>query len=286
MQIILDWITNNILNIVSSSTIILGVIYFLKDTFVRYIQNSLDARFSARLKKLESELRRSEDAIAVARNHVLGKIALESEASVQVEAVKAIWICHCEAQNLAFCIDLLKVLKEDAISDAVADQRVRNFTDTILSEINQTEFKILNKNISGIYHKPFVSGRIFDLHTAYNSIVNHGYATFSFWKAGMDPRKLLDSTKVCDLVARVMPSRSDYIKKHQMQAVYYLLDEIDAELVSQMRNLLWGEDTDLDAARRASAALQVTRLAAANPKIFEAAQKLDDRFTNPVPPRT
>ncbi|MBP7001721.1 hypothetical protein [Amaricoccus sp.] len=221
------------------------------------------------------------------QSHILEKIRKESDVLVdsRIEAVKAIWKAHCEAQQLAFYANFLKVLKFEAIGKAIGEAGMKEFAGTIGAGLENEKFVELGRKASGLEYRPFVPERIWDLHTAYNMVMFSAAGTWLLWKIGMDPVKITDTSKMIELVSRVLPTYAAYIEKYKLTALYHLADELDANLVSEMRHLLTGEATDIEAARRASKAMATAQFARSDPAILKAASDLAARYADPDTPQ-
>lgn len=105
--------------------------------------------------------------------------------------------------------------------------------------------------------RPFLSPLAWAYYSAYQAIVIQYAMKFETLKIGVEfPEEYLNSEGVKKLVKAVLPHQSGYLDKYGSRAFYYLLDEIESLLLSELQNMQKGVESDKENAERAAAILK------------------------------
>jgi hypothetical protein len=239
------------------------VIFISRHWIIARISQGVQHHFNREIEKLRADLRKSEEQyksglrdseaeMAALRNSVLsgsaGRQALLDKR--RFEAVERVWTAVDDLAELKALSGTMAILNYKAIAREANTPKMQQF----LSIIGSTAPDI--KQIKNVARgeQPFLPELAWAYFWAYRSILYLNYGRYVMLKTGVskddDPEKFLSIEGVKKILKAVLPHQSKFIDENDPGAYHYLLDEIEARLLAELRKILEGKDADqADAAR-------------------------------------
>jgi hypothetical protein len=255
----LEWLPT-VISILMAVSIFIGR-NWLKARIERSIQHTFDAKLEilrADLRgaeeRIKSDLRMKEAEISVLRDGALSGRAVR-QAPVdrrRLEAVERIWT------RVSTTLDAYKALARimGTINFDVAAKRsstqagVRQLFESLLAPIPEDDAKTNNMNPEQLFLSPLAWAYF----SSYQAILYVAYARAKVLALGIDdPESLFDLKPYREIIKAALPHHSDYIDRQPVAAFHHLLDELEANILKELRSMLEGHETDLSEIERARA---------------------------------
>ncbi|MCX7279780.1 MAG: hypothetical protein NTZ15_21115 [Burkholderiales bacterium] len=251
----------------SSTSLIIGVvIYLMRNLIATRLTKSVQHEFDAKLSKINSLLRVSEESLkadlvrkqadihALQNGAIQGRlsrlIALEKR---RLEAVDQIWGA---VHGLSFAKGLaasMAVFKWKEISEEVAkNPRAKEVFAAFKVDPEKTTEPVKLAQQA----RPFITPVAWAYYAAYQSILMHAVALVRMLELGVDAQKFMDSKNLISLIKTALPHCSEYIDQHGPNAAYYLVDQLENSLLAELKNMLDGSATDIAEVTRANQILR------------------------------
>lgn len=242
---IIDWIPS----LVTSGG--LGVVAFLsKNLIVTRLTNSVKHEYDVKLEaikanhkeseqRFQAELQKRDLQVAAIRDSALSGLAHQKSLlfEKQLDAVDNLWKSFVALSPAKVVSTMMSRINIDEVSKTIA-------RDTNLQEF----FKMIGQNVDlqtlgGVNStslRPFVSEPIWAYFSAYQSIVLHYVVLAKMFELGLD-KKMTKSEELVKLVSKVLPHQKEFIEKYEITGAFYLLEEIEQLLLSEIQNFLSGK---------------------------------------------
>lgn len=210
--------------------------------------------------RLKSELRTREAEIALLREGVMSgrssRIALVEKR--RVEAVDRLWRAFTRLTRMKGPAMSLSTLRVDAIAKSVpTDPKTREFVQILTKAMEGTDFEERMTEIRADEERPFVSEMTWALYSAYTAVILGGWAVLKILSIGAENSdKLINRGHVDGLLKVALPHQSNYIDTHGEASHYHLLEEIEQNLIAELKRSLLGEESDADNVKRSSAIMK------------------------------
>ena len=210
--------------------------------------------------RLKSDLRSREAEIASLREGVMGgraaRMALVDKR--RIEAVDRLWFAVAKLTRMKGPAMSLSILKLDAIASRVSrDPKVRDVVELMSDRMGGKDFDERMKDIRAVEERPFVSDLAWALYSAYAAVVLGAWAVLKMLSLGQkDVDKLINRKHVDDLLKTALPHQADYIDKYGAEGHVYLLDELERQIIAELRRSLTGEEADAENVKRSSEIMQ------------------------------
>jgi hypothetical protein len=211
-----------------------------------------------------SELRSREAEIAALRSTVLagsaGRQALVDKR--RLEAVERVWKAVNDlAASLKSLSQTMAILNYAAVAKEVNDPKMQQFL-SVIGSTAPTDFQNL-KNVARD-EQPFVSESAWAYFHAYRSILYMNLARFQVLKNAAvmdrdDPEKYFSKESLQKILIAALPHQKEFITGNDMGAYHYLLDELEASLLAELRRILDGAESDQMLAERARAIMEAVK---------------------------
>ena len=100
--------------------------------------------------------------------------------------------------------------------------------------------------------RPFVPEIAWAYFSAFTTVLIFNLVRFKVLKVDIEnPQRLLKAENVRSILKAALPHQAQFIDGQDVGAYYYLLDEIEGKLLSELRKILDGKDADQAATQRA-----------------------------------
>ena len=224
---------------------------------------TIRADLGKQAEKFTSQLRAKETEIAALRDGVLSGRANRQALldKRRLEAVERIWSAVVDLAPFKNVSAMMASIKFDAAAKrAPHDAKLRMLFEIILQPVSGTEFP----TSSAQKEMPFISPMAWAYFSAYQTIVGFAFAQAKMLELGVgDAGKLLNSDGVKKLLKTALPHQAGKIDAHDVSMTHYYLDVLEERLITELKGMLKGVETD------AAAITQAAEIAAQVKKISE-----------------
>lgn len=261
------------------------VIFVGRNWLLARISKGVQHHFDLKLEEIRAELRKSEESfksdlrdkeneIATLRSAVLaGSANRQSHLDKRrFEAVERIWTAVNDMAVFKGLATSMAVLDFKAVAKRATEPKIQKFLDVIHATTpDYAQFKNIARD-----ERPFVPDLAWAYFSAYWAILSSSYLRLQVLRLGIEePEKLLSKGGLQKIVTAALPHQRTFIEENEPETYFYLLDEIELSLLSQLRNILKGTDADQADADRAKKILQALSNAQAEQQAQQA-KKLND----------
>jgi hypothetical protein len=266
-----------------TTTVALGLaLWLFRQLIATRLTRSVEHEFNAKIESLRSELRTSEEQLKAqlrereAELDALRSGALSVMASRQaaldkrrLEAVDQLWTAYsalAPARSIAAYMSIVKF--ESAAKLTERDPKARQLFESL-----GANFDVKNMNHGDASKaRPFVTPMVWAVFSAIQAVVGHSVMRWHILKGGLGDRDFIDNKAIEKLVLAVVPHYAEYLEKHGPSVYYYVLEALDARLLTEVQAMLAGGATDRASVDQAAEIMrQAQALQAATSKANSAA---------------
>lgn len=193
--------------------------------------------------RLKSALRNGESEIAILRNAVLagsaGRQALLDKR--RFEAVERIWKAINDMAQLKGLSSMMAIMNVKEVAKEVGDPRMQQ----VLSMIGAGTPDMRDvKNIARD-ERPFLPDLAWAYFTAYSTILYGNLVVYQMLKTGVkDFEKYIKRDGSKEILKAALPHQSKWIDDNQPETYHYLLDELENNLLLELKKILDGVEVD------------------------------------------
>ncbi|WP_119268588.1 hypothetical protein [Taklimakanibacter deserti] len=268
-----DWLWSTGVTWLSSTGLsmasILAVLYFFRDTLVvPFLSKSFDAKLETKLERIRSEHRKSEEAFsadlrakqaeidslrgAALTGLTSRHIALDKR---RIEAVEKTWASFISARRFSGFAHIMTMIKFEAAAEATErDDTVREKFERFFKPFQLETFA---QDQAADSEMPFLTPQAWALYNAYRMIIAVTIVQAHVIRFGVGT-KMMKEQPFADVVIPVLPHRKAFIEKFGFAAGPHLLSEIEGLLLSELRTMLTGHESDKQSALQAQELLRYT----------------------------
>ncbi len=228
-------------------------IFCCRNWLITKIKASIEHDFNAKLKTLESELRTRENEISTLRDTVF-RGSSQRQAIVdkrKIEAVDNIWKGVVQLQRFKAISSVMATINlENAAKESVKDPNVRKFFESINKMAPKLESLELE---TAITERPFVTPIVWTYFSALQIILWGALTRAKMLELGVvDADKFIKADYEKKLLKAALPHQQTYIDTYEAAGYYYLIEELEENLLKELNNILDGKTSDQEALKRAS----------------------------------
>jgi hypothetical protein len=232
---------------------IYGVLLVLQFVFTKWIERGVQHRFDGKVENLraelrineerfKSDLRTKEDEISALREGVLSGRANRQALldKRRLEAVEKIWAAVIALGPAKALSATMSIIKYDAVAREISkDPKARELIEMVLpSTADYSQNIAMNEQL-------FVSEIAWAYFFAYLVIIRSACIRADCLRAGIEqPDEFINVERVKDVLKAALPHQSQFIEKSQPVAFHSLLDELEKNLLTELRNMLEGRAID------------------------------------------
>jgi hypothetical protein len=200
--------------------------------------------------RFKSDLRDKESEIATLRSNVLagsaGRQALLDKK--RFEAVEKVWTAVNDLAQLKYMSSTMAILNFKAVAKEATNPKMQQFLSLIGTGVPELD-KI--KNVARD-ERPFLPELAWAYFNAYTTILYGSLARYKVLTIGLDePDKFLSYDAGQKILKAALPHHAKWIDENEPGAYHYLLDEIESNILAELRKILEGKDADQAATARA-----------------------------------
>jgi hypothetical protein len=206
--------------------------------------------FRKREESFKSELRNKETELSTLRASVLAGSANRQSLldKRRFEAVERVWTTVNDLAQSKYFASMMALLDYKELAKSASDPRMQQFL-RIIGDVapDIKKFKDVARD-----ERPFLPDLAWAYFSAYKSILVGSHIRFEVLKSGVDePQKLLTSGGSKTILKAALPHQAKFIDENEPETYYYLLEEIEASLLAELRKILEGTEADQSSVARA-----------------------------------
>jgi hypothetical protein len=218
------------------------------------IEKGVQHQFDVKLDKLRAELQAKENEISALRNAVLTGSA-NRQAMLdkrRFEAVETVWSTIRDLDRFKPLSSMMAMLSFKKLAAKNSDLKIQQF----LSTIRTMAPDIKTFQNKGRAEQPYLPALAWAYFSAYVTVILGSIVQTEVLRSGVsDADQLLTFEETKKILKSALPHQSEFIDSSEPQSLHYLLDEIEAKLLEELRKILDGRTADHDAAEHAKSIL-------------------------------
>ena len=236
-------------------------IYFAKNFFPAWIRRSAEFGFDVEIEKLRGEISSSEARLRAAldakqkeldslreatfSSSTSRAVALEAR---RLKAAEEIWNAVVDLQKLKFAAETAGGLKLSKIAERVGrEPNLQQFMDIIMQSVPIDKLP----GVDAVKHRPFVTESVWASYSAFSLILHLAASRLKMAQLGLaDADDLLKVEHANKVIATALPHQKDWIEKVGIGGYHLLVEELEALLLSEIKNMLEGREADAATVRR------------------------------------
>lgn len=273
----------------STTALFAFVLWLSRNLILTRLTRSVQHEFDIKLAKLQGELWKSEKLFKADLRSKENQITALSSGALagmtsrqdvlnkrRLEAVDQLWAAVTALGNAKMIVASMASIKfEAAAKEAANNPKAREVFAAIANNFDPQSI------VSGDAPKarPYVSQMAWALFSAYQAILSLSVTQLQILKNGIDIPDLFNVKSVTDLIKAALPHRAEYIDQYGGVSGYYLLDELEALLLAELRIMLEGREADQANVEQAATILKASEKLMVDLK--EAAPALEGKAQNP-----
>jgi hypothetical protein len=255
-EIIMEW-----LPAISTTSLFSLILWLSRNLIITRLTNSVRHEYDKKIEDIRSDLRKKEEGIIselkikeiqiqALQSGALSGVSNRQAAifEKQVKAIESVWGTIISLGPAKVISNQLQVIKfESALKEAATNSKVREMF-SMMSNVNieNIEFDKANKA------RPFISTLSWAYYSAYLSIVMHAVIKMKMLQTGVDHPDIIDNKHLMNLIKAALPHQVKLIEDHGIEAIHYLLDELEEKLLLSFQLTLKGEELDKEHVEMAS----------------------------------
>ena len=265
MDLILQW-SPTIVTITIWSVLFVGR-NWLKTKIVAGIEHNFNSKleelrsehrkfeetFKSELRSKESEISTLREAVITGRNQ---RQALVDKRKIQ--AVENLWKGVIELKRFHGVAAMMAVINyENVVAEAPKNPKMRKMFETINSKSPNIEDYDTNLPAN---ERPFVSPLAWAYFSALQAIVIIAYMRAKTLESGIDgAEKFINEDAAKNLVKIALTHRSAYIDERGAYSFYYLIEELENELLNELNKVLDGKLVDRENIHQAAEIMKAVK---------------------------
>lgn len=257
----IDWVPG-----VTMTSLFAAALWLCREWISARLGRSIQHKFDTKLEELKAklheqsaefsaELRAKEVQMDALRSAALAGVA-SRRANLDermISAVDQLWSAvQALAPAKAASADIAIINYDEAARVAETDPRAREVFHTMGGQLDPRELH----SHEGQLARPFVSEMSWAIFSAYSSILSVAVLKMRMLSGGINIPNVIDEAKIQRLVLAALPHQKDFVTKHGPQAYHYLLDELEARLLTELRCVLRGVESDKETVEQAGEILR------------------------------
>jgi hypothetical protein len=243
----------------------LAIMFFASKNWIKSsIEKSIQHSFDEKIENLRSSLRNRENEISVLRERVLSGRATREELMDRrrLKAVERVWAAVAAYAPLETASRSMAYINFSEAAKGTREASHQKFFDIIggslpLEKIPDSPAK---------NERPFVTPLAWSYLSAYQAIVVSGFMRAKMLATTTgDISKLFTAEPLRELLKAALPHQSQFIDENEPETFYFLVDEVKANLLAELKRILDGTAIDEENIVRSTQIMKaVGDMAAAN----------------------
>jgi len=237
------------------SAVLVGLaIFFFKGLLTTRLTNAVKHEFNTKLTKVNSKLRTQESEIGAMRNGALDSVIHKQNILYEnrVNAVDLLWENVLALAPAKFTSQTLTSFHYDNVmKEAEHNSKLQDFFKMIDGNKDETKDLSFLKIDKALTARPYLSELVWSLFKAYSTILSTNVTRMELIKIGVNINFTKEESTL-NLVKLVLPHQTDYINKNGLEVLHYLLEELEQNILNELRKILDGKEADKESIERSS----------------------------------
>tara|TARA_R100001591_G_scaffold53149_1_gene63295 strand:+ start:475 stop:1278 length:804 start_codon:yes stop_codon:yes gene_type:complete len=237
--------------------LLLGVVIWLsRNLIITRLTNSVRHEYDVKIEKLRDELGSKQKQIEALRSGALSGIVNRQSVLYQrqISAVEQLWggiLQMAPAKGIATQVALFKF--ENTAKAAAENPQLQQLFETMGAQFDKSCLRTLEANKS----RPFVTPIAWAYFYAYQTILGHYVAKMLILQQGFrDGAKLIDHENITKIIKAALPHQSENIDRFGHEMFNLFIDELENNLLLELRRILEGSEANDENVRQASQILK------------------------------
>lgn len=236
--------------------------WFSRNWIQRWATKGIEHRYDSKLEELRASLKKTENEfkdqlqrkereIEALRGPAMQMLVSQRNALAlkRIEAHEVLWDCIHKMQPFKMAAEVMQRIKvEELAKKSFLDEKTKAFFEDLYKITN------LEKMVQTEPHKArlYVSQTCWANFSAYVAIGTYATAVLTMFRSGFTDHNLLKQDSLKTLVAAALPHQVPFLEKAGITAAFYLMDELEENLLNELRIGLNGtsEADDVASAKR------------------------------------
>ena len=263
MDFLENWVST-----LSTATLFAVVLWLSRNWLIARLKSSIKFEYDARLEDLRAELKRKESELENQirrREQDINDLRQTAIAALQnretavsdrrIAAVDQLWASVIAMRKARASLQMMSVLKFEAVSEEI--ERDANLQQVMSVMFQDADFEIFTDK-GAQTARPFVTDLAWSIYSAYQAILMHAVTKQYLLKSGIDGRKYFNFEAATELVKAVLPHYSELLDEHGDAVHHLLIDEVERLLLTELKNVFSGVDSDEESINRAANILKLS----------------------------
>jgi hypothetical protein len=212
---------------------------------------AVKADLRASEERFKAQLREKEAEIAALRSGALTVLA-SRHADLdkrRLEAVDQLWSSfNALAPARAIAANMAVINFESAAKEAERNPKARQFFEMIGHGFDMNAIDLTGAAKA----RPFLSPMAWAVYAAIKAVTFHSVVRLQILKGGLGMTDFADNNAIQKLVVAALPHYSEYLEKNGPSVYYYVLEALEAKLLSELQSMLSGTESDKASVQQAS----------------------------------
>lgn len=246
------------------------MLFFARNWLKARIEKSVQHGFDEKIEKLRSELRKNEERfkkelqdteaeIAMLRSAAIGRQAARQSIldKRRIEAVERVWAAFVALAPFYPVAAMMSRFNIDSASkQAYEAENVRKIFDTVSGMVKIEQIN----NTSARTEQPFISDLAWAYFSVYQTTVILSYMTAKALATGIgDVDKLIKFDRANQMLKTALPHHEKLIDEHGFACHFFLLEELESNLLSALKTSLVGAALDRESVDRAAKIIRMSK---------------------------
>ncbi|MDX0432901.1 hypothetical protein GOL30_26225 [Sinorhizobium medicae] len=255
--------------------------YFLK----AFVEKSVQHGFDREIEKLKADLRNKEMEIKDLRSGALAAVTTRHEelGKRRIKAAEALWSATVDQTKYRMAVSFASHLNVSAIFDSLKNDtaqsvKLRAFGETLWN-VSGLEKTLAEQRPNANQERLFAPPKAWASFAALRSVYGYAIAILTSLKVG-GVVSLKDVSETNAILKVALPHQSAFIEKYPDSALWYLIDELEEKVLSELLASFDDSETDITAVKQASKIMRIAN-EESQPTL---PQGLDEKFRIDPPP--
>jgi len=239
-------ISNILISTFGSAALIGGALWLARNLLITRLTSAVSHEYNEKLAIINADLSSKKSEIEALRNGVLGSVVTRQRLLYErrLKAVEQLWDNVLDLGPAKQTSATILAIPYDKVLDhAEEEPKVQEIFKMIDGGVDGKKDLSFFKVDNAVKARPFLSELAWSLFSAYTTILSMAVLRMEMLKTGIK-LPLQDAKSSLDIVKKALPHQTEYIDKYGLDGMHYLLEELELSILSELRRILDGKDSD------------------------------------------
>lgn len=244
-----------------SGTLFAAVLAVLCYLMKVIIQSGIQHQFAKRLEEIRSDISRTDRRVDALQSTALSLMSSRQAAIEQkrLASIEAVWSAAVEQRRYNSAVAMLQGVKVENVAEAlkVGGEDVEQLKTFAAGLVQAAGLDPMPQppTVADL-HRLFVPPSVWAAFHALRSVNTYAVALLLSMKAGLGPSVLKDIGETNALILEALPGMKKFIDDHPKSAAFFMTQQLEDHLFSQLVLALEFSDADVDSLKRVSRILR------------------------------